>query len=91
LEATMKNLIEPVPVDDDLCTRLALIEDLGFAARFVLVHDQTCYEANSTMCVVRRKIVLPYAEIPPGIEMALGFMARRAALVAGHRLLRLVR
>src|SRR5262247_4824601 len=35
-------LVEPVPIEDELCSGLALIEDVaGVAARFVLYHTQT--------------------------------------------------
>lgn len=83
------SLIEPVPVDDDLCTELALIEDLGWGARFVLVSQQTCYEAGTPVCVVKRKIALPYAAIRPAIGMAIAFMGRRPPRVG--RVLRLVK
>jgi hypothetical protein len=83
-------LLEPVPVEDELCTRLALIEDLGFGARFVLAHNETVYETGQRICVVKRKIVLPYAEIRPGIDLALRFLARHAAAAAGRRVLRAV-
>lgn len=81
-------LVEPVPIEDELCSGLARIEDVaGIAARFVLFHTQTLYEVGATACVVKRKIVLPYEAIRPGFEMAADFMARRA----GHgRMLRLV-
>lgn len=80
-------LVEPVPIEDELCSGLARIEDVGgIAARFVLYHVQTLYEVGATACVVKRKIILPYEAIPPSIEMAVGFMARRS----GERLLRLV-
>jgi hypothetical protein len=72
-------LIEPVPVEDELCSGLARIEDVGgIAARFVLYHVQTLYEVGDTAFVVKRKIILPYKAIPPGIEMTVGYMARRS-------------
>lgn len=86
---TSIRLIEPVPVEDDLCTGLAMIEDLGFCARFVLFHQQTCYETGRDVCVVKRKIVLPIVAIQPGLEMAAGFLGRRAIAGAG-KLLRVV-
>jgi hypothetical protein len=80
-------LVEPVPIEDELCSGLARIEDVdGIAARFVLYNTQTLYEVGDTAFVVKRKIVLPYKAIPPGVEMTVGFMARRA----GERLLRVV-
>jgi hypothetical protein len=84
-------LIEPVPVDDDLCTGLAMIEDLGFGARFVCYHRETIYETGESICVVKRKIVLPMEAIVPGVEMTLRFLGRRAVVVAGSGLLRLVK
>lgn len=80
-------LVEPVPVDDELCSGLARIEDVaGIAARFVFYHTQILYEAGHTTFVVKRKIILPYKEIPPGMEMAADFMTR----CASERLLRVV-
>ena len=53
-------LIEPVPIDDELCSGLALIEDVsGIAARFVFYHTQTLYEVGATAFVVKKKLVLP--------------------------------
>jgi hypothetical protein len=86
----MQNLIEPVPIEDDLCTGLACIEDVEFGGRFVLYAKQTCYESSSTVLVVKRKIVLPFSAIGPGVVMTLGFLARRTTKLAGGRL-RLVR
>jgi len=72
-------LVEPVPIEDELCSGLALVEDVaGVAARFVLYHTQTLYEVGATVFVVKKKIVLPYGAIPPGVEIAANFMARRA-------------
>jgi hypothetical protein len=52
-------LIEPVPIDDELCSGLALIEDVsGIAARFVFYHTQTLYEAGATAFVVK-KVAVP--------------------------------
>jgi hypothetical protein len=79
-------LIEPVPIDDELCSGLALIEDVsGIAARFVFYHTQTLYEAGATAFVVKKKVVLPYGAIPFGAKMTAEFMARRTG-----RLLRIV-
>ena len=80
-------LVEPVPIEDELCSGLARIEDVGgIAARFVLYHVQTLYEAGATAFVVKRKIILPYKAIPPSIEMTVDYMARRL----GEQPLRLV-
>jgi hypothetical protein len=71
-------LVEPVPIEDELCSGLALIEDVaGIAARFVLYHTQTLYEVGTTVFVVKKKIILPYAAIPFGVKMTAEFMARR--------------
>lgn len=83
--------LELVPIEDALCTRLHVIEDLGFGARFVLTHDQTLYETGAPISVIKHKIVLPYAEIRPGIDMAVAFLARRAVRMTGQRLLRQVK
>lgn len=84
-------LVEIVPIEDDFCMGLGRIEDLGGEARFVLYTRQTCYEGgNATLYVVKRKIVLPLAAIRPGVEMTLGYLARKAARAAGDKLLRLV-
>jgi hypothetical protein len=83
-------LIEPVPIEDELCTGLALIEDLGFGARFVFFAEQTVYESGGAVVnVIKRKIVVPVDAIGPGLKIVFGFLARRAG-AAGHRLLRLV-
>lgn len=86
----MKNLIEPVPIEDDLCTGLAFVEDVELGARFVLFARQTCYETASSVLVVKRKIVLPFPAIGPGVAMTLAFLGRRAAVASG-RALQLVR
>jgi hypothetical protein len=81
-------LVEPVLIEDELCSGLALIEDVaGVAARFVLYHRQTLYEVGATVFVVKKKIVVPYTAIPYGVKMTAEFMARRAG---GGRMLQLV-
>jgi hypothetical protein len=81
-------LVEPVPIEDELCSGLALIEDVaGVAARFVLYHTQTLYEVGATVFVVKKKIVMPYTAIPYGVKMTAEFMARRAR---GGRMLQLI-
>ncbi len=73
-------MMEPVPIEDELCSGLAWIEDVaGFAARFWLYHTQTLYEVGATAFVVKKKIILPYAAIPFGVRMTAEFMARRAS------------
>lgn len=83
-------IVEPIPIEDKLCTALVCIEDVGFGARFVLAHRQTIYEAGTICMVVKEKIILPNEWIPPGIAMASNFMARKCVRVAGSHLLRLV-
>lgn len=85
-------LIEPYPIEDEFCCGLARIEDLGGNARFVLYTEQVLYEFGAeTVKVVRAKVILPLEAIRPGVEMTLGFLARKAARAAGDKLLRLVR
>lgn len=69
------SLIEPVPIDDDLCSGLAQIEDVGLGARFVFFARQTSYEAAAQVLVVKRKIVLPLDVIIPSLETAIAFLA----------------
>lgn len=84
-------LIEPVPIDDDFCSGLAAIEDLGTHGRFVLYVDQTIYEANNQQArVVRRKIVMSWEDALCAAQMVLAFIAARAVRLAGERVLRLV-
>jgi hypothetical protein len=85
-------LIEPMPIEDEFCSGLARIEDVGGCARFVLYSEQTLFEAGErTVWVVRKKIVLPIQAIKPGVEMTLGYLARQAVTAAGDRLLRTVK
>lgn len=84
------HITEPVPIDDDLCSELALIEDLEFGARFVLVARQTLYETGERELVVKRKIVLTDAAIGRSFNMLLRWMGKRGARFAKD-LLRLVR
>lgn len=69
-------LIEPVPIDDDLCTGLATIEDADVGARFVFYTRQTSFEARAQVLIVRRKIVLPIEAIMPALELAVRFSAQ---------------
>ncbi len=88
----LEMMIEPVPVEDDLCTELAMVEELEMGARLVMVHRQSCYEQPGTsVLVVKRKIVLPLSAVRPGIERTLAFLARRDAGASGQLLLRLLR
>lgn len=82
--------VEPVPIEDDLCTSLYTIEDLGFGARFVLVHRQTCYETGAPVLAVKRKIVMPYDSIVHSMEKTAEFAVRRG-LKRAAQVLRLVR
>lgn len=84
-------VVEPVPVEDKICSGLAFIEDMGWGARFVLVSVQRLYEGDQQqICSVKEKIVLPTNAIRPGISMASDFIARKVVRVAGSHLLRLV-
>jgi hypothetical protein len=70
-------LTEPCPIDDDLCTGLALVEDVGgFAGRLVFFSEQTIYEAGEPVNVVKSKVVLPLAAIAPTIERLRNFADR---------------
>lgn len=71
-------LIEPCPIEDDFCTELADIEDLGCNARFVFAVRQTAYETGGPVLVLRRRIVLPQ-EILPTIEHAVHYLTQTAA------------
>jgi hypothetical protein len=89
--ATMRTLplIEPVPIDDDLVTGLALIEDVELGARFVFYATQTAYESDETVFVVKRKIVLPLNTLAPFARTTLGYVARRR--IGGGGILRPVK
>lgn len=84
-------LTEPVPIDDDLCSELVLIEDLEFGARFVLAADQTVYENGDQVQVVKRKIVLTDAAILRGLTMTLRWIGQRTKRFARDAFIRLVR
>lgn len=78
-------LTEPVPVEDDLCSRLGFVEDVGgFAARFYLVAEQRVVETGETIIAIKRKIILPYDAIMPGIEMTGRFYVRQTAQRIGN-------
>lgn len=89
-DAVAPRITEPVPVDDDLCSELALIEDLNFGARFVLVAEQTVYESGDHELVVKRKIVLTDAAIGRAFNLVLRWMGQRAARFA-RNILQLVK
>jgi hypothetical protein len=85
-------LVEPVPIEDDYCSGLALIQDVdGIGARFVLFIEQELFDTGTTVFQVKRKILLPYRAIGPGVEMTMAFTAKRAVTITGQRLLRLVK
>lgn len=85
-------LIEPYPVMDEFCCGLARIEDLGDAARFVLFSEAVQYEdGNRAVKIVAKKIILPNYAIKPAVELAGRYVARKAARIAGRRLMELVR
>jgi hypothetical protein len=67
-------LVEPVPIDDELCTGLALVEHVGLGARFVFYAAQTCYESRSQIFVVKRKVVLPLTAMRPGLRTIAEFL-----------------
>jgi hypothetical protein len=73
-------LIEPVPIDDDLCSGVALIEDTGVGARLVFYAEQTNYESNTEACVIKRKIVVPIEAFAPLFEMAIQHL-----IIAGRK------
>jgi len=83
-------LIEPVPIDDDLCAGLALIEDLGCCVRLVMYSQQTIYETGDHVHVVKRKIVIPVDVIVPVLEMTIRYVAQHFGRALGSRLLWLV-
>lgn len=83
-ESIIQTLIEPVPVFDEFYSGLERVEDAGCCARFVLYSDQTLYETGDPIRVLRRKILLPYDAILPGIELTLGFLGRRIVASAGN-------
>lgn len=78
MEGKRLPLIEPVPIDDELCSGLAMIEDLGFGGRFVFFAKQTSYETGTDLLVVKRKIVLPTDVIGPCFERAIDFLSQHA-------------
>lgn len=83
-------LIEPYPVEDEFCFELVRVEDLGDAVRFVLASPQTRFEENRPVRVITKKIVLPYSNVRPGVEMTVAFLARKAVAAGGAKLLSLV-
>lgn len=87
---SLQDLIEPVPIDDDLCSGL-IIEDVEVGARCVFYASATCYETGAPVLVVKRKIVLPLSAFGRNIEVTAEWLARRGVHFAGARLLRLVR
>lgn len=81
-------LIEPVPIDDDLCSNLALIEDVSGLARLVYCASQTCYETGDALLVVKRKIVIPFEVLDAANRVVRTFLDARSA---SRCVLRLVR
>jgi len=90
--ALLPRLVEPVPIEDTLCTGgLKLIEDVGFGARFVVCNEQSVYEdpsaaAGHTEFVIKGKLVLPWHHVWPGLVMTANFMARHAIAFPGVRM-----
>lgn len=75
-------LVEPVAIDDELCSDLALVEDLGFGARFVLVSRQTVYESGDEVMAVKSKIVLTDDAIRRAFRVMFVWCGRRSARFA---------
>lgn len=84
-------LVEPTVIEPEYVTGLAAIEDMGAAAQFVLYFQHFSYEADCPVWTVRKRIIMPWEGVMPGIEMAVGVAARRAARRARHGLMHLVR
>jgi hypothetical protein len=79
-EASMQDirLIEPVPIEDELCTGLAIIEEVdGVGGRLVFYAKQTCYESGEPVLAVKRKIVLTTAAIGQAAEALAAFTGRQ--------------
>lgn len=70
-------LTEPVPIDDDLCSGIALIEEIDAGVRLVLFARQTVYETGETVHVVKRKIVLPLEAFESGHKAVGTFLSSR--------------
>lgn len=85
------SLIEPVPVEIELCTGLAAIEDLGFGLCFVTYAEQRVYETGQVTRVIKRKIVFPKAGLLPAIEMVAEAVGWRVLSDAAERVLHIVR
>ena len=79
LQTPKLSLIEPVPIDDDLCTGLATIEPVGLGVRLVFFAEQTLYESNTSAAVIKRKIVLPTDALEELGAIALRHLANRAS------------
>jgi hypothetical protein len=77
MRAAELRLVEPVPIEDELCTGVAVIEDLGFGARYVIYNAQTLYETGERVCVVKRKLVFPWDGITAGHDLTAQFMECR--------------
>ena len=84
-------LIEPVPIDDDLCSGLALVEEAGVGARMVFFARQRVYESGGYARVVKAKVVVPVEELPALIEMAARHLLACARRPAPDATLRVVR
>lgn len=56
-------LIEPVPIDDDYCDGLALLEHAGPNVRLVIFARQTIYETGESANALKRKLVMPRAAL----------------------------
>lgn len=83
-----ERLIEPVPIDDDLCSELALIEEVNGLARLVFCARQTCYETGDILMVVKRKVVIPFDVLDAATRAVRTYIDARNA---SRRVLRLVK
>lgn len=69
-------LIEPVPVDYELCTALSHVEDFGFGGCLVFYLKHTCPETGSTLHTIKRKIVIPHEGLVLGNAIVRAFIER---------------
>jgi hypothetical protein len=77
-------LVEPVPIDDDLCSAIALIEPVWIGARLVFVAEQTCHESGSRVLQIKRKVVLPLEALEQICAMALRHVVKSRGGAGGE-------
>lgn len=89
----VQGLVEPMPIDDELVSGLARVDDVeGIAARFTIFTMRPCYEAGGILVpTVCRKLLFPYARISPALQMTTAFLAQRVVIETGHHFLHLIR